>query len=361
MLQWLLIALLILHGLIHFMGLGKAYGGMAALKRPVSKPMGWLWALSAALFVLSATLRLLHADTWWMPAMPAVLISQALIIRHWSDARFGTIANIVIAAAIALGMLTWSFRRAADASSHRAIAAAHAQAARTITEADLAALPQSVQRFLRVAGAVGSLKPKVLRIDFEGEIRSKDGPWMPFTSTQVNTFDTPTRSFWMDATMKGMPTKGWHHYEDGRATMLIKLLGAIPVLDVSGPELDTTETVTWFNDLCLYSPAALIDPRITWNEIDDHSAEATFAHKGIVVRATLVFDPRHRLIDFISEDRSYLEDDGSMTHRRFSTPVSEHAHINGALLPSYGEAVWQLSDGPFTYGRFRLKRVSYQP
>jgi len=299
----LVIALLAMHGLIHFMGLGKAYGSVPALKLPLTKPAGWLWAGAAALFLWSALLRWLHSDTWWMPALPAVILSQALIILSWSDARFGTIANVLLGIAVVLGMLTWSFRKEHTTACVSAIEAANSNTERTITESDLAPLPGPVQRFLRAAGVVGSTKPTILRIDFEGEIRSKNGPWMPFTSTQVNTFDPPTRSFWMDATMKAMPTKGWHHYSDGKAMMLIKLLGAIPVLEANGAQLDTTETVTWFNDLCLYAPAALIDPRITWREIDEQSTEATFEHKGIVVSATLVFDAQGRLIDFDSDDR----------------------------------------------------------
>ncbi len=361
MLQGLLIALLALHGLIHFMGLGKAYGRMDALKQPVGKPQGWLWALAGVLFLTGAVLRLLHHDTWWAPALPAVALSQALIIRHWSEARFGTVANVVVLLAIALGALTWNFRKGHRAASDAALAKVSTLPQVIVTEADLAPLPGPVQRFLRTAGVPGKAKPSALRIDFEGELRGKDGPWMPFTSTQVNTFDPPTRSFWMDATMKGLPTKGWHHYEDGRAAMRIKLLGAFTVLAASGPQLDTTETVTWFNDLCLYAPSALIDPRITWRAIDDRSSEATFTHKGIVIRATLVFDEENRLVDFISDDRSYLEEGGSMTRRRFTTPVRDHAVVGGVLVPRYGEAIWHLPDGPLTYGRFRLRSVSYLP
>ena len=50
---------------------------------------------------------------------------------------------------------------------------------------------------------------------------------MPFTSVQTNSFDEPARFFWIDATMKGLPTKGLHAYENGKATMLIKVLGVV--------------------------------------------------------------------------------------------------------------------------------------
>lgn len=220
-------------------------------------------------------------------------------------------------------------------------------------------MPLPVQRYLRATGAVGKPRPRNMRLSFQGDIRSKDGPWMPFTTMQTNTFEPPARFFWMDATMKGLPTKGFHAYDNGTATMRIKLLGLFTVMEAHGPMMDTAETVTWFNDLCLFAPGALVDPRITWEPIDDHSARATFAHKGIHISAVLVFDAQEHLVDFISDDRYALLDDQPPRKYRFSTPASEHGPIAGLVLPHYGETIWMLPDGPFTYGRFRLRSVEY--
>ncbi len=160
--------------------------------------------------------------------------------------------------------------------------------------------------------------------------------------------------------MKGIPTKGPHAYENGTATMLIKLLGVLPVMEAHGPEMDQAETVTWFNDLCIYAPGALLDDRITWNEVDDHSAEATFTHGGRSIRATLVFNGADRLVDFFSDDR-YALADGKATAMRFSRPVRDHRVMNGLVLPGYGEAVWIRSDGPFVYGTFNMRSITYDP
>jgi len=162
----------------------------------------------------------------------------------------------------------------------------------------------------------------------------------------------------MDATMMGMPTKGLHAYANGTATMLIKLLGVVPVMEAHGPEMDQAETVTWFNDLCIYAPAALTDPRITWTAVDDRSATATFTHHGRSIRATLVFDADDRLVDFVSDDR-YALSEGEAKSMRFSTPLRDHHTVNGLVLPGFGEAVWHRPEGPFVYGRFTLRSLSY--
>ncbi len=359
-LRILLSLLLVLHGAIHLMGFAKAYGWakVPALTLPISKSMGALWSIAAVLLVIASVMLLLASDRWWIPAGVAVVLSQVLIMLHWHDARFGTIANILLLVAVIAGASVWSFRAQYTAAVDRSMVLARAVPEHRIKEVDLAPLPPPAQRFLRATGVVGSLRPRSMRITFEGSIRGFDGPWMPFTTVQVNTFDEPARIFWIDATMKGIPTKGLHAYENGTATMLIKLLGMVPVMEAHGPEMDQAETVTWLNDLCLFAPGALLDPRITWIPVDDHSAKATFSHRDIAISAVLVFDAADRLVDFISDDRYAMQDDTAV-RMGFSTPARDHRLINGLLLPGYGEAVWLRSDGPYPYGRFTVRSVTY--
>jgi len=362
MIRWVLFTLLVLHGLIHLMGLAKAFDWAAiqALTRPIGRPMGLLWALCMVLFVVAALFLFRHSDRWWMPALAAVILSQVLIGLHWHDARFGTIANVLVLVGIVFGAAVWSFRGEYRADIAAAQEAAGVLPVRVIGESDLVPLPSPVQRFLRASGVVGKPIPRALRIEFKGDIRSKGGPWMPFTTTQVNTFDPPTRAFWMDATMKGLPTKGYHRYGGGSAHMQIKVLGLFSVIDITGPQLDTAETVTWFNNLCMFAPGALIDRRITWEPINDHRARALFKHRGFAISAELVFDAQDRLVNFISDDRYYLGEDRSMVKSRFSTPARDHRVVSGVLLPGYGEAIYHFPDGEFTYGRFHTLNVRYE-
>ncbi|MBK8615330.1 MAG: hypothetical protein IPN85_18140 [Flavobacteriales bacterium] len=361
MLRTALVALLVLHGLIHGLGVAKAFGWaeVSALTKTIGRPLGVVWGMAGALFVLAAVLLLMRSEKWWVVAAVALLCSQVLIALHWHDARFGTVANLLVLLAVIVGAASWNFKRHYTRAVDRTVEATAALPAHRITEADLVALPTCVQHYLRTAGVVGTLEPRNMRITFQGSIRSEGGPWMPFTTVQVNRFDVPARFFWMDATMKGLPTKGLHAYEDGHATMLIKLAGLVPVMNMKGPEMDTAETVTWFNDLCLFAPGALLDPRITWSAVEERSAQATFSHGGITIHATLLFDAQHRLVDFFSDDRYVVAPPAAPQKRRFSTPMRDHRTIDGRLVPGYGETIWQLPSGPFTYGRFTLRSIAY--
>ena len=51
------------------------------------------------------------------------------------------------------------------------------------------------------------------------------------------------------------------------ATMRVKVASALTIVDAKGTEMDEAETVTLFNDLCVFAPGALIDRRIQWQEV----------------------------------------------------------------------------------------------
>lgn len=133
--------------------------------------------------------------------------------------------------------------------------------------------------------------------------------------------------------------------------MLIKPLSLFVVVDIKGKEMYPTETVTLFNDLCLFAPAALIDISITWKAIDERSAKATFTTNGTSISAVLYFNETGQLINFISNDRYSVSE---MKTFPFSTPTKNYKNIDGYNLPTYGEAIWQYPDG-----KFELKKIEY--
>lgn len=88
----------ILHGLIHLLGFIKAYGikEVKELTLPISKPMGLVRLSATVLFVIYGIMYIANADYDWAVGLIAVVISQVLVILYWKDAKFGTIANMII-------------------------------------------------------------------------------------------------------------------------------------------------------------------------------------------------------------------------------------------------------------------------
>ena len=221
-----------------------------------------------------------------------------------------------------------------------------------LTDTDLLPLPEPVQRFLKYAGVVNKPKVKNVKVVFDGQMREKGKNYFPFTSEQFNFFDEPTRLFFMKGKIFGVNVFGYHKYSNGKAIMDIRLFGLFSIVKKSGDFMDKAETVTLFNDMCLLAPATLIDKRIQWELINDTLVKATFTNKTISIKATLYFNHRGQLVNFISSDRD-------INQYPFLTPVSEYKIINGYNLMSKAETVWDYTDGKFTYGKFVLKEIEY--
>ncbi len=156
--------------------------------------------------------------------------------------------------------------------------------------------------------------------------------------------------------MQHLDVVGYHRYKDGKASMRILAEGIVPLVEKKGAVLDTTETVTYFNDMCLLAPATLIDPRIQWNAIDEHSVRAIFTNKGIRISAVLKFRNDGALSNFTSNDRTEIN---SMQRLEFSTPVYSYDTTGATWYVNKAAAIWEYPEGPFTYGEFSVASMVY--
>lgn len=96
----------VIHGLIHLRGFVKAYdlASVEQLTEDISKTTGIFWLLASVLFLVTVFLYFTQNEIWWIVGSAAVIISQVLIILSWSDAKAGTIANIIIAIPIIMAV-----------------------------------------------------------------------------------------------------------------------------------------------------------------------------------------------------------------------------------------------------------------
>ncbi|NCA99587.1 MAG: hypothetical protein EOM70_09445 [Clostridia bacterium] len=229
-----------------------------------------------------------------------------------------------------------------------------------LTEADLEHLPEQVQAYLRKAGVIGKPKVKSFRMVCTGEFKTApDKGFVPSRAEQVNLVDDSRRVYFMGLEMSGLPVVGLHVYKNATATMQIRLAGLVTVADARGELMNKAETVTVLNDMCLIAPATLIDPRISWEPIDENRVRAIFTNQGITVSAELVFNDQHELVNFVSNDRYLTVSGQDYQSAPWSTPVSDYQDFGGIRLASVGEAHWQLPEGDYCYGRIRLESVAY--
>ena len=107
MVRILFTALLFIHGLIHLIGFYSEWklGSSSMLSGNTLFALNGsahthFWRLLAYCRVdidtASTILYFLKKDSFWIPALVAIVISQLLIVFYWHDAKFGTIANVIV-------------------------------------------------------------------------------------------------------------------------------------------------------------------------------------------------------------------------------------------------------------------------
>lgn len=354
-------ALLAGHGLVHLIGFLRAFGMMEGkgYTIPVTKPMGILWLAAFVFFEVVAVLFYLNYRQWWIFGSLAVVLSQFLIIYYWHDAKFGTLVNIVVIFVIILDYGAWHYKSRFIEEVNKGL---HSSVTGNgiLDESDIALLPQPVQKYIRYTGSLGKPEVQNFRAEFTGQIRKNElSPWMPLHAVQYSFMDEPTRLFYMDATMKSVPVRGFHCFKNGDAFMDIRVLSMIPVQHQEGKEMGIAETVTFFNDMCFMAPASLIDKRIEWLETNGNKVKARFTNNNIAVSAILTFNGQGQLINFESDDRYAVDDEAGMRRLPWSTPMKDYHSVGGFNLCWHGDVVYDYPEGQLVYGQFVLNDIRY--
>lgn len=352
--------LILLHGLIHFMGFSKAfgYGNITQLTKEIVKPAGFFWFTTAVLFILASALLLAKKNTWSVVAIIAAVISQVLIITEWKDAKFGTIANITILliAVPDFASVTFSRRINREAAAMFSITAHE----KTIVTRDmLNDLPPAVQQWLIHSGIVGKPKTYFVRLKQAGEMRTKpNSKWMHFTATQYFTVEQP--GFNWQAKVQLFPVvslNGRDRFENGKGEMLIKVFGLLNLVNASGTDkMNQSTMLRYLAEICWFPSAALSD-YIKWEAVDATSAKATMNYKSATASGIFKFDTNGDMISFTA-DRWYGSDNNATLEKWF-VETNGYARLQGIRIPLNCEVSWKLNKGDFNWLYLRVTDLEY--
>jgi hypothetical protein len=224
-----------------------------------------------------------------------------------------------------------------------------------VNDADLAGLPQVVQRYLWFMGVVARPRDWSFRARFIGRfgLRPRLG-WIPAEAWQYNSGLEIARVFVMRLRLAGIvPMTGRDTYVDGHGRMLGKVLERVTVADGQGVEFDIGELTTYLNDAVLLAPSMLLRPATTWTGVDDHTFDVTLSDAGRSVTGRVFLDERGAPFDFSTMDR-FADLPGGLVRAEWRTPVQSWEMVDGRPIPGPFGAVWHLPDGPLPYVEGRL-------
>jgi hypothetical protein len=105
MFRTVFILVVVVHGLIHLLGFAKAFGlaELPQLVQPIPRGLGILWLLAALSLLAAAVALWLWPSGWRLLGGFALILSQLVILSSWRDAKFGTLANLVLLVGLLYG------------------------------------------------------------------------------------------------------------------------------------------------------------------------------------------------------------------------------------------------------------------
>jgi hypothetical protein len=356
MTKFLIAVFLFIHGIIHLMGFAKAfgYGYLTQIYRPVSKPMGLLWLIVALLFSISALLLLLKNGNWSIIAITTLIASQLLIIQLWPEAKYGTIANIIILLIAIPSYNTIRFNKMVH-KEVSTLLSLQTISNEIIAEKGLVSLPPIIKKWLIKSNVIGKEKTEFVRLKQKGEMRTKpNGKWMPFTAEQYFNINTP--SFIWQAEVQMMPLinmVGRDKFENGEGEMLIKILSLLKIVDEGKTKQMNESTMLRFLAEIVWFPSAALNEYITWDSLNDTSARITMTYKGLQVSGIMAFNPEGDVKQFQAL-RFY-----KTTMEIWKIECFEYKTFEGIRVPNKSHVTWKLEDGDFNWLKLEIVDLNY--
>ena len=224
-----------------------------------------------------------------------------------------------------------------------------------VSEQEFAALPASVQRYLRAMGVLGRPRDWSFQAHLTGRFRLKgQGSWMPAEVWQYNSALEVARIFHMRIDFASVvPMVGRDTYVGGKGIMHGKLLDLVTVAHTRGPETDLSELVTYLNDAVLMAPSMLLRPNVSFAAVADDRFDVTLVDSGQSVTARVFLGDDGRPVSFSTTDR-YADLPGGLVRAEWITPIDGWRRDGDRFIFTRGNAIWNLPEGPLSYLDFSV-------
>jgi hypothetical protein len=280
--------------------------------------------------------------------------NSAMTRTKWILAGCAALA-FVGASVVGLGV----YRTERDIGAFQAEIAAIANEAqqRTVSQADIAALPAPVQRYVGFVFPDGISKANLVRLTAEGQFRRPQTETFNFTTAeQVIAATEPALMF--SATtpiVPGIWARAYDFFANGEMEMKAKILSTVTVVDErETPELNVISLRRWLLESALYPQALLPGGAVRWEAIDDHSARAFVEADSLSSSMIAHFDTRGAITHMVAEQDGDLATayHGSGEH----VTRSNYQRVGGVMVPH--EFVISRMSGGKLYPFFDAKITS---
>lgn len=228
------------------------------------------------------------------------------------------------------------------------------------TQAQVADLPEPVQRYFRHAIAPGTPLATSVHLTMRGSIRlAPEQGWMPLQAEEI----LSTKGFvWKATAGQGlMQMRGADYYTQGDGRMRFALWGLIPVINAQNPDVIRSGKGRFVGEF-FWLPAALLPERgVRWQAIDQNTIQAGLKVDGKSMTLTFVIDDQGRLLQSSLLRWGNQTEDKQYTEIPFGGRYQAEATFGGYTIPSQmGAGWWFDTDRYFEFFRVTIEQATFQ-
>lgn len=212
----------------------------------------------------------------------------------------------------------------------------------SLTPRTLYSLPEGAQRYLEHAIAPGTCLAQAVRLRMHGEIKLKR--WFSFTAEQV--LSARRGIIWMATVrMYGLPIRGFDCVIDGAGAMQWKLMGIMPFVTASGPDISRS-AIGRFEIESMWLPSMLCACDVSWSAVDASQLVAKLTRQDEAAELRFIID-QHARVQSLKMRRWCNPDGGGFHYEDFGVIVEEEAAFGGFTIPSRLRSGWYFGTDRF--------------
>lgn len=220
-------------------------------------------------------------------------------------------------------------------------------------------LPDPVRRYLRYAVPEQAPAIHAARLKHDGFFRTKPGQrWFRIHGEEYFTLSPP--GFVWHGAIRLAPLLRVEARDcliSGRGNMLVKFNSIFTLADAGGPQIAQGAHARWLAE-AVWFPLAFVGDGIQWEPIDNGSARVTLVQDGLPVSAVVEFDSEGKAVR-VRGERYRAVEGGTAVLTPWYGRCTDYRDFSGLRVPSSVEVAWGLSQGQFSYARFRVTELAY--
>ncbi|TPV32458.1 hypothetical protein FJ651_12920 [Paucihalobacter ruber] len=357
----LFVVVIIIHAAIHLLGFVKGFEfkEVKSLTMPISKTAGIFWLLATVLLLFYAISFMLNHKYQWIFGFVAVAISQLLIIFFWKDAKFGTIANLMILVVVLVTFGKHQFQSMVEKESQIILKSTASNNNLLVTKQSLDSVPLPVERWLIRSGVVD--KPYATSAKVAQTLQLKMKPdqeqWLSANANQISNLQEP--AFIWSVEVKMNPFLNFYGRDkliNGNGTMLIKLNALFNIVNETGPKISEGSMQRYLGEMVWFPTLALSD-YVSWQSVNDSTAIATLNYMEKHVSGTFSFNSEGDFIQFSTF--RFMGNDPNSQRYEWVLKVQDYNIFEGIKIPSKMTATWKLTAGDWTWLKLQIDDVNY--